>query len=274
MRNTVFSLHLKMKKLNIKLFCLSILFCSISLKVTLGQTQKPLPCLQKKFNVIAHIVLDDKGERNVELSDIQAGIDEMNSYFSEICISFKICEYRNIENYQYDDMVFRTDGPEMNVIYHEEFRINMYFVTSLPGISGGAGLATLCGIAKQTNNNIWIVKSDNMGGTMAHEMGHFFGLQHTFLTIGGDELVDGSNCAVSGDSLCDTPADPYERTNGSFLVNKLCEFTNLLKLKDANGEFYDPDTRNIMSYYPCPCRFSYQQYEKMVETYRRYTKMW
>jgi hypothetical protein len=40
----------------------------------------------------------------------------------------------------------------------------------------------------------------NLGRTLTHELGHFFNLNHTF------DGCDGSNCATSGDFVCDTPA--------------------------------------------------------------------
>jgi hypothetical protein len=42
-----------------------------------------------------------------------------------------------------------------------------------------------------------------------HEMGHYFGLPHTFEYFDKPdrELPDGSNCSVAGDRFCDTPAD-------------------------------------------------------------------
>lgn len=39
----------------------------------------------------------------------------------------------------------------------------------------------------------------NLGRTLTHELGHFFNLDHTF------DACDGSNCATSGDRVCDTP---------------------------------------------------------------------
>jgi hypothetical protein len=58
---------------------------------------------------------------------------------------------------------------------------------------------------------------------VTHEMGHCFGLYHTFMGSGSSycnfysgpftggpcaELVDGSDCNTCGDYICDTPADP------------------------------------------------------------------
>jgi hypothetical protein len=44
----------------------------------------------------------------------------------------------------------------------------------------------------------------NRGRTLTHEMGHFFNLDHTFVEC------DGTNCATSGDRVCDTPATSTE----------------------------------------------------------------
>lgn len=44
----------------------------------------------------------------------------------------------------------------------------------------------------------------NLGRTLTHELGHFFNLDHTF------ESCDGSNCATSGDLICDTPPSNLE----------------------------------------------------------------
>ena len=86
---------------------------------------------------------------------------------------------------------------------------------------------------------------------MSHEMGHYFSLYHTHgKTNSGttDELVNGSNCSSAGDDVCDTPADP----NLSGLVNSSCQYTG--SGKDANGDTYVPNPRNMMSYARKSCR--------------------
>jgi hypothetical protein len=45
----------------------------------------------------------------------------------------------------------------------------------------------------------------NKGRTLTHELGHFFNLYHTF------QACDGTNCATSGDRVCDTPATNQPR---------------------------------------------------------------
>lgn len=45
----------------------------------------------------------------------------------------------------------------------------------------------------------------NKGRTLTHELGHFFNLAHTF------QGCDGTNCALSGDRVCDTPPTDQPR---------------------------------------------------------------
>ena len=45
----------------------------------------------------------------------------------------------------------------------------------------------------------------DMGGTLAHEMGHYLGLLHTFTTDGGEcEHEEEPDCFYNGDLICDT----------------------------------------------------------------------
>ena len=105
-------------------------------------------------------------------------------------------------------------------------------------------------------------------GSIIKYMGRFFGLYPT--SEGGDELVDGSNCATAGDFICDTPADPGEHDKVED-----CIFTGTMK--DANGQYYTPDVGNVMSGYDadCTCGFTAGQLRKMAEVYLGSNpKMW
>lgn len=113
--------------------------------------------------------------------------------------------------------------------------------------------------------------------TFPHELGHFFSLQHPHLgwstpfgpgepgwptapSISPDgamtELMDGSNCEVAGDRLCDTPPD----YNGLF--NNGCIYN--LGALDPNGVKIDPDETLIMSYFGDDCVDKFTDDQKEV----------
>jgi len=61
------------------------------------------------------------------------------------------------------------------------------------------------------------------------------------------ELLDGSNCTIGGDMLCDTPADP--NLSLPDMVAPPCMYVGTIT--DANGDLYMPMLNNLMSYSPC-----------------------
>jgi hypothetical protein len=223
-----------------------------------------LPCLDKRFSIMVHIVKDSLGEANVTEAEIQGEVDGVNNYFDDICVSFEICEFRYIDNFQWDtlDAVGGTDWNQMMTAHNEDFRINVFYVAHIIEPPGVAGFAPLGGINSTSGGGICVAKP---GGALLHEMGHYWGLEHTF-EGNGTELADGSNCQTEGDGFCDTPGDPYTAFDDpADYINGDCIFVSMLQ--DANGQFYDPDVGNVMSYYGCDCHFSYEQYLHMANTY-------
>jgi len=228
------------------------------------EPRSELPCLNKRFSILVHIVKDTLGMPNVTEAEIQSEVDGMNAYFDDICVSFEICEFNYIDNFQWDtlDAVGGFRWNQMLTAHHEDFRINVFYVQHIIDPPGVAGFADLGGINNTGGGGICVKKP---GGALLHEMGHYWGLPHTF-EGNGTELADGSNCQTEGDGFCDTPGDPYVPFDppGDY-INGDCIFVSMLQ--DANGQFYDPDVGNVMSYYGCDCHFSYEQYWHMANTY-------
>ena len=249
----------------------------------LDTRQAPLPCVDKTFSVIAHIVLDSLGEPNITEDQIQESIDSANSAFSPICIGFEICEFKIIPNFQFDDLNLETtEFDEIQVQHHVANRINMFFISDFeqqmpPYV---CGFSNLGGITELLEGGLFILKGDCMESgskTVPRELGHFFGLMDTF-EGNREEFVNGSNCATTGDLICDTPSDPFLVGDPiSIYIDPAEECRFILPLMDPNGEWYAPDVGNYMNFYPseCACGFTHEQYLRMAETFLNSPeKMW
>lgn len=111
-------------------------------------------------------------------------------------------------------------------------------------------------------------EADLANRLLPHELGHNFGLFHTFgnVSSGTTELVTrgaGANCLTAGDELCDTPADPYGLPGASTTVVNGCPVYNGTAT-DAQETAFAPSISNIMSYYfPCAHDFTPGQYDRM-----------
>lgn len=208
-----------------------------------------------------HIFQDSMGNENFSIADFNSAVEAANKYFSPICFSFSVCEMDTIKNYNFNKLNLENELSPLYNNYNIDNRLNIFIIDSLV-VDGDDGPCGLGG-----GNTITLQR--NCYGALAHELGHVFGLVHTFE---GNELVDGSNCEVIGDGICDTPADPYiiNTPNNRWIRN--CEF--IYEGTDGNGQLYQPDVGNIMSYYGCDCGFTRGQYLRMIESYLSKPKMW
>lgn len=132
--------------------------------------------------------------------------------------------------------------------------------------------------------NAIMIKRRSSETTLAHEIGHYFGLYHPHrnYTKGKrrQESVSrrkkrvgifkhGLNCEINGDAICDTPAEPSLIN----CVNENCQYNGTKK--DRWGIPYQPNTDNIMSYpthYHCRKKFTDGQIAVMHYTARKKTK--
>ena len=143
--------------------------------------------------------------------------------------------------------------------------INMFFVSDIKSDSPG----TILGFFNPQHDFVVIKNSEvnYSAQTTSHELGHFFSLEHTFngwecgqwteeeygMTVTATkvicsnaniELVNKSNCATSGDKVCDTPPD----YNFGFGWPNDCRPFNL-DVRDRNDELIRPSQNNFMSYF-------------------------
>ncbi|HAS43237.1 MAG TPA: hypothetical protein DCS93_22345 [Microscillaceae bacterium] len=202
-----------------------------------------------------HIVKKSDGTGGpISLYNLKAGVESLNRYYSPVNIHFYIYEAPDIilsdEFYTYDNTTYPTIAPGVSDA------INVYVVGGFK--SGGiAGFAWFGG-------SIYMGNSYLVGSVFAHEMGHHYNLSHTHGSSNTPgttkELVNGSNCTTTGDRICDTPADPNRWLRG-------CKIDGTPR--DANGDLYQPDGRNVMSYAKgCSNeRFSQGQYDRVMTSH-------
>ncbi|HLG03983.1 MAG TPA: T9SS type A sorting domain-containing protein [Bacteroidia bacterium] len=209
--------------------------------------------------VQVHLFRDDSGNSSITLQDIQAELDSANFFYANAgliffqCLAPEVVDDNNLYNYDYSQENYVVTNHYMANV------VNLYFANTV-SVSG-----PVCGYTHFPGNgpDACFVSSQCMNGsTLAHELGHYFGLMHTH---GGStaELVDGSNCSFEGDLICDTPADP----GLSGQVDSTCFYTGTAT--DANNMPYQPDVSNIMSYSRKICRnsFTSMQYSVINMTY-------
>ncbi|QEC53764.1 putative secreted protein (Por secretion system target) [Anseongella ginsenosidimutans] len=205
-----------------------------------------------------HIVRRTNGSGGLTTSQVNTALSILRNDFSntEICFIEKGRSFVN-SDYYYD---FYTDPaakfPQLINVNHQSDAINIYLLppSGWPGAGKAQGIRT---------NALVVDGYMALTSVITHEVGHCLGLYHTHhgtVSEEGDpdqcpELVNGSNGHNCGDYVWDTPADPNKWSG--------CLYNGLVT--DANGQPYNPDNDNLMSYVDPGCLdvFTSGQIERM-----------
>ncbi|MCC6279366.1 MAG: hypothetical protein IT262_02105, partial [Saprospiraceae bacterium] len=240
--------------------------------------------------VVFHII-HQNGPENISDDRIHRALEYLNNAFAHsgeyaqngpgADVKLQFCLARRDPNGAPTTGITRTESPLTNVLVDPDdlmlknlvrwdplHYINIWVVNSIgssapPGGIAYLGYATLPYAVGSERDGIVMVANytgvDNSGANsvLAHEMGHYLGLYHTFE---GGCLND--NCLTQGDRVCDTPPD-----QGTFTA---CTFNSCHTDADAPAPNpFSADTLdmtdNFLDYSPQQCRnrFTEGQAERM-----------
>jgi len=242
--------------------------------------------IEKTENIInipvtIHIVRTDQGSGSFSPARALDGLCNVNERFATANMNFFLAGDINfIDNTTYLNVTSFGGTSTMITDNNVPRTVNIYY-TNL-------SVMGLCGFAYYpnsgpggTNNRGAVVMSfacsQPTGTTLAHELGHFFALPHTFDRTSNNPLHPtnaervtrdvndtiggrlGANCNTGGDRFCDTPSD--------FIANRWSCPTGFYQ-EDINGDRIRPDSSYYMSYANdiCTSRFSEQQINAMRNT--------
>lgn len=211
------------------------------------------------FRVQIHIIRNNSHVTSLNLDSLSKDFIDLKRYFAPASIVFYQCnDYNYIDDNRYYE--FNSyDEDSLRQKYNDPDAINIYFAEAV--YHEGVSCAGYSYCPSSSSPNFVIIANECVRKTtLFHEVGHFFNLLHTHDHENGYEYVNGSNCQIAGDLCCDTPADPRLSSD---CVNSSCQYIGTIM--DPNGDYYMPDTHNIMSYSRKECRdyFTPDQYERI-----------
>jgi len=169
-----------------------------------------LPNVDKKFLFVIHITTDSLGRTlfdrgAVSEAGVKNAVRAAGGFFSRIGVEFEAEDSIYVlDNPRFDRMGSTAELEENAKLNARQNRINLFLIDAFDkDLTGAAGIAG--------GNYMHIASGSANAGTIAHETGHLFSLEHTFGTgdvlaaaegepfDATDELVDGSNCGSAGD---------------------------------------------------------------------------
>ncbi len=231
-----------------------------------------------------HIIRESDGTGGIDVEDIDEALEIVNTRYAGVNFHFFRC---SDPNYIDDDGYFESvqqgtsDITELVDDHSMTGVINIFFV---PVLVDDNGVDLLCGFARfpwTVGNYVFMDNGCTMNeSTLAHELGHYFGLYHTHhssSSIDPEHVTRGAadpcfNCEIGGDLLCDTEADPG--LSEAVVDNLSCNYTGGEE-ETCNDDTpaqvlpYDPDATNLMSYSRKHCRtfFSAGQLARLEDFY-------
>jgi hypothetical protein len=207
--------------------------------------------------IAVHVMRRSDGSGGLTQGEVTTAINFLVTDYEtrNICISRKIIDevkndtFYNFTSFsgdgngdgKFDNFSPNSNADAIDIYLYPNDKLNSGLASGIPGTAFVLG---------------GFINGQKLVGSsvMSHEMGHCLGLYHTFHgnpceSVPGScrELVNGSNCTVCGDFVCDTPADNQQFNNNA----NDCGWNGIACsgiTTDANGQRYVPNMNLIMAY--------------------------
>lgn len=217
-----------------------------------------------RFPLRIGVVINPDDPKPVSDSVLHLTLDILNEAFRPARIHFDLERIDVLESpYKIEDLSDDLYAPysAFSAEHDLEHTISLYLFDYEEQLCQNDGVSISCGrrggfsyVLSNITNNVVLSKFDlEDHKIIVHEFGHFFGLYHTFETHQfGKELPTGENCEMTGDRICDTPADPGALYEVYVNYSKCAMIGNE---ESSSKTDYHPMINNYMAYYkPCYLR--------------------
>jgi hypothetical protein len=213
-----------------------------------------------RFPLRVVIIQNDSLKIGIDEIKVRTAINNLNYSFSDVGIVFYIHKINVILSPLHLEELSQNRYSLYNTfsdIYDLEDMISIYifeherpFCEISPTTLSCSRVGGFSYVLSDRTSNIVMSKFDlDDQKIFAHEVGHFFGLYHTFEKDQyGEDDFDDLHCNTKGDRMCDTPPDP----GGVFDIYVNYSTCEMNEHMDSGGHLYKPMINNFMSYYkPC-----------------------
>jgi hypothetical protein len=242
--------------------------------------QETAPTL-KHVSITVHLVANDDGTQHLDGAIVLDMICELNERMAHANLYFLLNDINYINNSSYGQDRTST-RVTMSNRHNVENSLNVYILGNVPA-------PEICGLF--SGYSVVLTNDCADAFILAHEIGHYLSLQHTFYEWEGKsgnignapnwaERVDGSNCSTAGDQICDTPPDYLfgRWSSDSCSISGTVNVSDNGELKrvdliDPTGVSFEVEGNNIMSYgsQSCLVEFTTDQIAAMhfyIENYK------
>jgi hypothetical protein len=239
---------------------------STNMNVNLSDQMRGLNNNSYSLKVYFHVIRRKDGTGGQTNVSVRQAFNILNQDFNPHNISFN---WDTQIDYIDDDDYFEYTSVSIFKVNNHEDGIDIYLFDDNADLKGGRANGIGESGELYVSGTFWKYPYNSLSTShvISHEMGHVIFLWHTHHGTQSPnganhcaELVNGSNSDTCGDYVTDTPSDPNIKFNTDLST---CEW--LGTGKDANGDSYNPDEKNLMSYTTPDCMeyFSQKQGERM-----------